>query len=77
MKTWIAVGMTFAALTAGCKKKTTGGSDDSVAGPSAFAAWMPKDAAKMWDGAWVTRMHLQSNKKTYTSMAGDPVALKA
>lgn len=76
MKTWIAVGMAFAALASGCKKKTTGDSGDTSNGPSAFTAWMPKDAAKLWDGAWFTRMHLQSNKKTYTSMAGDPVALE-
>ena len=79
MKTWIAVGLTVVAFGAACKKKTGsggGGDDGEPAAPSAFAAWMPKDAAKLWDGAYSTRMHLQSNKKTYTSMAGDPVALE-
>lgn len=70
MKTWFVV--VALVSIAGCKKK---GGEAAGGGPSEFAAWMPKDAAKLWEGAWTTRMHLQSNKKSYTSMAGDPVAL--
>lgn len=76
MKTWLAVGLTVVAFGTGCKNKSGGGGDEATAGPSEFSAWMPKDAAKQWEGAYSTRMHLQSNKKNYTSMAGDPVALE-
>lgn len=72
MKTWITVGMTLLAFT-GCKKK--GGGGGGAASPSEFDAWMPKEAVTLWEGAFVTRMHLQNNKKTHTSLAGDPTAL--
>lgn len=74
MKTSLVVSVALATLASGtgCKKK--GG--ESGGGPAEAAPWMPKDAAKLWDGAWFTRMHLQSNKKSYTSLAGDPVALE-
>ena len=82
MKTWIAFGIAALSL-AGCGKKDGdgggggGGAKDKT--PEAFAAWMPKDAAKLWEGAWATRMSSLMNVKTkkgYTSMAGDPVAVE-
>jgi len=77
MKTCLAIGITALVLT-GCKKKDAGseGSVKAAEGPSAFSAWTQKDAAKLWDGAWTSRMNLQSNKKKTMSMAGEPVALE-
>ncbi len=82
MKTWIALGIAALSL-AGCSKKEGGGGGgggrDMEKTPEAFAAWMPKDAAKLWDGAWATRMTSLMNvkkKKSHTSMAGDPVAVE-
>ncbi|MGE0403766.1 MAG: hypothetical protein AB7T06_44070 [Kofleriaceae bacterium] len=75
MKPWLAVGLTLVAFGTGCKKKGSDGGGGAASGPSEFAAWTPKDAATLFEGAWLVRMHLQSDKKTYTSMAGEPVAL--
>lgn len=69
-KIWFAMGL---AMAVGCSKKSGGGSGGD--GPSAFEAWMPGDAAAQFEGGWLVRMHLQSNKKKHTSMAGDRVAL--
>jgi hypothetical protein len=72
---WLAVGL-VALIGCGNKQEGEGGKPAS-GGPSAFKTWMPADAAKQWEGAWAGRMtSLQSNKKKYTSMAGDPVAIE-
>lgn len=77
MKTWIVIGLSLV----GCSKKPSdGGSGGTAAGgggvPGAFATWIPKDAAALWQGAWATRMSsLASSKRTHTTMAGDPVAI--
>jgi hypothetical protein len=73
-KRWLMIGLATVAFGAGCKKKEADGG--SGGGHSAFDAWAQKDAAKLWEGAWVTRLHLQSNKKKHTTMAGDPVAIE-
>ena len=73
MKRWIAISLSLVAL-AGCKKKDTAGEPSSGGAPG--MSWLPADAHEAWEGAWVTRMHLQSDKKAYTTLAGDPVALE-
>jgi hypothetical protein len=75
VKYWIAAGLTFVAI-AGCNKKSATGEAAEGGPPPGVAAWMPKDAAAAWEGAWVSRMRLHSSKKSYSSMAGDPVALE-
>jgi hypothetical protein len=72
---WLAVGLV---ALIGCGNKQDGeGGKAAGGGPSAFKTWMPADAAKQWEGAWAGRMtSLQSSKKKYTSMAGDPVAIE-
>lgn len=78
-KTWIVIGLALAACGKSDKKAGEGGGAGTAAtgGPPGVAEWMPKDAAKLWEGAWSTRMSpLSASKKSSTSMAGDPVAVE-
>jgi hypothetical protein len=78
MKPWIAV----VVLAVGCGGKKEdkgggGGGGGAAKGPPGVAAWMPKDAESLWQGAWFTRMNpLSASKKKSTTMAGDPVAVE-
>jgi hypothetical protein len=82
MKHWIAI-----ALLAACGgKKDEGGGGGSGGGggdtkpdpnkvPEAVTAWMPKDAANAFAGAWSSRL-MWGGKKGSMSMAGNPVAMQ-
>lgn len=82
MKQWFAISLCAAALGA-CKKdpgEAGGGGGGGGGGgaatdlPAAVAAWMPKDAKQLWQGAFSTRLTLKTSGAI--SMAGDPAALQ-
>jgi hypothetical protein len=53
-----------------------GGNAGGSALPKQIAAWAKPEAAAQWEGAWVTRLSLQSSKKKSRSLIGDTAALE-
>jgi hypothetical protein len=82
MSTKLTIAITMATLAfAGCKKEgeSAGGASAKTsegAQPEAFAAWVPKEAPALWQGAWQGRISLQGTKKKTTTLAGDKVAIE-
>lgn len=56
-----------------CTKQSAQADADEVVRPVAFAAWMPADAARAWQGAWASRLTLRTSGTM--SADGDPAAL--
>lgn len=77
MKHAIWIGLMAAATSGACKKTSSsggalGGEKSNL--PAEVAAWMPKDAAAGWEGAWSTRLTLANSGRI--SMSGDPAAIE-
>jgi hypothetical protein len=67
--------MTLVALSLllGACTKQNAQADPEVVRPVGFAAWMPADAERAWQGAWASRLTLRPEGAM--SMEGDPAAL--